>query len=592
MKTACLAFCFLLVAAAVASAGTTAAQQRSFADYGHPTLEAINDAYLGGEITEAEALLYRFYFVKDPAKLPAHLRKEGQPIKSATAILLEVYDRESTLPAEIRYEIAQYRVRPSGLPLLRVTDHYYIHYTLTGPNAVPYEGYVDAIEEACEASWQEYHVNMNWDLPPGDGAMGGGSDMIDCYIHDLGAGYLGMAEIETPVPGPPSGDWTGFFHVNRNIGSANVRRVTTAHEYMHIVQFGYRAFGARWYMENCAMMGEEWVYDHVNDYHGYLLHFFLYPYWTLTTFNGMYEYGGIVWPMYQSERFADELVEDIWGIFQWDGVTIWDAFDEALFPYGYETISAYTEFMRWCFYTRDRDDGMHFEEAGDWLITFWPDGTYSSYPTGELHPNPIKRPEQVGTSIMEFIPETGSTDNILVVDFDGPDCSAAVDLIAKRDGEDIFTEYYMTLDENGNGTIEIPDFDISEYVFMLASMSLDCGGAQDYSFWADTYLDNSDVLDDLEKGSVVRIYPNRPNPFSLRTTISYWLPCSDNVEVRIFDANGRTVRDLFGGHQSAGSYEMAWNGEDDDGNAVANGVYFAHVGIGNQELVREVTVIR
>lgn len=50
-----------------------------------------------------------------------------------------------------------------------------------------------------------------------------------------------------------------------------------------------------------------------------------------------------------------------------------------------------------------------------------------------------------------------------------------------------------------------------------------------------------------------------PNPFSGETTIEYSLPKSGNVEVSIFDLNGRKLRTLLSENQIAGVRQILWN---------------------------------
>ena len=164
---------FLLgIVLAAGTAGVAVASDSGFVTYGHPALEAIDEAYVSGEITEAEALLYRFYFCKNWDKLPVEFQIDGDPLKCATPIICGVYDRMHELPAAMIDEINRERSRPYNLPLTRETEHYIIHYTDVGYDAVPNEAYVDVIETACEETWYDLHVNREWLPPPGDGVTG------------------------------------------------------------------------------------------------------------------------------------------------------------------------------------------------------------------------------------------------------------------------------------------------------------------------------------------------------------------------------------------------------------------------------------
>jgi hypothetical protein len=73
---------------------------------------------------------------------------------------------------------------------------------------------------------------------------------------------------------------------------------------------------------------------------------------------------------------------------------------------------------------------------------------------------------------------------------------------------------------------------------------------------------------------------NYPNPFSRSTTIAYVLTdvTDQLVEVRIFSVSGRPIRTLHETEQAVANYrEILWNGKDEDGDEVANGVYFARI---------------
>jgi hypothetical protein len=582
----------LLAIVTVGMMGSVQAAPTAFDTYGQPALQAINDAYMTGEIDRAQALIYRVQFIKNPGVLPERFRIDGPQMKDGTILVLEAYEELEAMGRG--GDLEELRSRPTNLTTLRTTAHYIIHYTLAGSDATT-ESYVDAIQEACEVGWTSFHTTYGWDLPPGDGSIGGGTNMIDCYVHALGASTMGLTERESSVPpDPPNSDYTGFFHINTNISSAGERKSTVVHEYMHVVQFGYNSGSQNsWWMENCAMEASEWAYDSVNDYRGYLPEFFGAIFDPLWSTSGLYEYGQITWPMYHTERFTPDLVEDIWDRLQW-GYTFFDPdmAPAALAVYGYTLEQAFHEFKTWCVYTNFRDDHNHFTEAGAWSSYYYPDRTLTAYPTGDIHPTATKRPDRLGSSINAFRPETGSTDNMLVVNYDGPACTIAVTFFHKRTGLSGQTEYYMELDADGNGTIEIPEFDVADWVLMLVSMSINCSGPEDYVFSADTYSGGAAVDEQPTGARLARIFPNYPNPVADRTALSYSLPQGGVVDVKVLDATGRVVRTLHEGEQRAGAYEIMWNRQDDAGRVVASGVYYAVLRVNGQELTRQMTVLK
>ena len=72
---------------------------------------------------------------------------------------------------------------------------------------------------------------------------------------------------------------------------------------------------------------------------------------------------------------------------------------------------------------------------------------------------------------------------------------------------------------------------------------------------------------------------NYPNPFNPETWIPYHLANTTDVKINIYDAQGKLVRELLLGHQSAGYYTSRsraayWDGRNALGERVASGIYF------------------
>jgi len=68
-----------------------------------------------------------------------------------------------------------------------------------------------------------------------------------------------------------------------------------------------------------------------------------------------------------------------------------------------------------------------------------------------------------------------------------------------------------------------------------------------------------------------------PNPFNASTTIAFNLPKHSNVQLNIYDINGRLVRTLLDESMNVGQHKVIWNGDDRGGNPVSSGLYFAQV---------------
>ncbi len=67
---------------------------------------------------------------------------------------------------------------------------------------------------------------------------------------------------------------------------------------------------------------------------------------------------------------------------------------------------------------------------------------------------------------------------------------------------------------------------------------------------------------------------NYPNPFNPVTAIDFNLPEDGMVKISVFNLLGQEVRTLKAGSMSAGSYQVVWNSQDNDGRKVSSGLYF------------------
>jgi photosystem II stability/assembly factor-like uncharacterized protein len=70
---------------------------------------------------------------------------------------------------------------------------------------------------------------------------------------------------------------------------------------------------------------------------------------------------------------------------------------------------------------------------------------------------------------------------------------------------------------------------------------------------------------------------NYPNPFNPTTTIRYALPATSRVTLKIYNVLGQLVTQLRDEVQSAGTYNVVWDGSNSAGMKVSSGVYLYHL---------------
>lgn len=86
--------------------------------------------------------------------------------------------------------------------------------------------------------------------------------------------------------------------------------------------------------------------------------------------------------------------------------------------------------------------------------------------------------------------------------------------------------------------------------------------------------------------------PNRPNPFNPATTLRFSIPRGGHVQLVVFDARGRRVCTLVDEERAPGVHDVVWRGEDDDGRAVASGVYFARLRADGRRLQQKMLLVQ
>ncbi len=98
---------------------------------------------------------------------------------------------------------------------------------------------------------------------------------------------------------------------------------------------------------------------------------------------------------------------------------------------------------------------------------------------------------------------------------------------------------------------------------------------------------------DFETNPTVFILsPAWPNPFNPSTNFSITLSQTSSVNIKIYDINGRTVRELGDYDLHAGQHLFSWDGVNSDGQATASGIYFINVITGKNAETGKIVLVR
>ncbi len=90
----------------------------------------------------------------------------------------------------------------------------------------------------------------------------------------------------------------------------------------------------------------------------------------------------------------------------------------------------------------------------------------------------------------------------------------------------------------------------------------------------------------------IELYPCFPNPFSRTTTLSWRLYAPQEMELAVFDMRGKRVRTLSAGAKAAGLHQAEWNGCDDTGCPLPQGIYLYRLKSGSSQTAGRLLLLR
>src|SRR4051812_29575929 len=157
-----------------------------------------------------------------------------------------------------------------------------------------------------------------WPQAPSDGTLGGDSRM-DVYIENLYPSIFGYVSPDTQATGASLFSYLvmdkDFSRYSQTLTGPQEMRVTAAHEYNHVLQFGIDANEDGWMFESTATYFENEVYPAVDDYLSYL------STWVTSTADpltdaggggGLKEYGSAVWNHFIAGRHGAQTILQSW----------------------------------------------------------------------------------------------------------------------------------------------------------------------------------------------------------------------------------------------------------------------------------------
>jgi hypothetical protein len=97
-------------------------------------------------------------------------------------------------------------------------------------------------------------------------------------------------------------------------------------------------------------------------------------------------------------------------------------------------------------------------------------------------------------------------------------------------------------------------------------------------------------LDDLRFVSALQ--PSYPNPFNSAALVPYQVADPVHVRLAVYNMLGQEVRFLVDQVQGSGSYQVVWDGRDEQGREATSGAYLCRLRAGDVEAVRRMALVR
>ena len=153
---------------------------------------------------------------------------------------------------------------------------------------------------------------------------------------------------------------------------------------------------------------------------------------------------------------------------------------------------------------------------------------------------------------------------------------------------------------NGDGTFQEKQTFYSGGGVDICASDLDGDGNPDLVAGTTNYimttLNLTPFATAIENESLIPTTPNFlqnfPNPFNPVTTLRFSLPESGHVRIAVYDAAGRGVAVIADRRFQAGYSEVVWDGRNENGKALASGIYFARMTVKDFTVAKKLVLLR
>jgi uncharacterized delta-60 repeat protein len=155
-----------------------------------------------------------------------------------------------------------------------------------------------------------------------------------------------------------------------------------------------------------------------------------------------------------------------------------------------------------------------------------------------------------------------------------------------NDGNEKWVAKYDGPGYNGYDISSSVFVDNSGYVYITGSST---GVSSGNDIATIKYIQPPNDVDNNTDGQPAKfeLFQNYPNPFNPGTVISYQLPVSGNVTLKVYDVLGNEIATLVNEEKPSGTYEVTWYAEQ-----LPSGVYFYQLKVGNYINTKKMILIK
>lgn len=527
-----------------------------------------------------------------------HIHRPGHPV-CGTFLYMELEANRNSLSEKEQQLLSELKATTRlelQKNIVSLNGHFRIHFDTLGANApslVDLNGnglpdYIDSVNYYMEFAWEKEIDECGFTTPPPDNprpGTGGIDGKIDVFIKELSGDIYGLAYTDLNTQLGPN-RVPGYLYLDNDYrgyptsGIAGLR-VTSAHEFHHIVQFSayrYDLSQAALYEATSTWM-EYKVHPDVNDFRYYFNVFLKAPQnYAFSTHasnrDGITGYAHMHYLQSIVQQLDANIVRDIWTEFKNSGRSF-DAINAALLKTGsgLNLANSYCTFAHWSYYT-----GTHAV-----------DSTY--FAKAELYPTIVA----VEQRQMPTEGETGFVGSLMPLSFgvwrlkiprNGGLLPDTVDFLVTNARSDIGTGGLVWLNNPESFTLDISNTAKENY------LSLNYGTNQ--LFYRLTAPHQDFCVEPIINGSpgIIAIASPTPQPFyndgADKMVFAVKLGAETmvtNVHMDIYSASmthvasiNRTELEKLENLQG-----IVWNGEDERGEPVPSGVYIYTLSINGSE---------